>query len=146
TAVIEPRIEERASQHRSDMRVSGPAAPSGGLVEYDLTCISVHSKDARTKHRSREVKEVMEEHGFRAAVEKVVELQMEAAAEKKRKKYAGIITLAFQPLVITLDGTLNKETAATFKHWRSLSPSWSSVSAAIACTLLRTRAETYCLW
>ncbi|KAE8235723.1 hypothetical protein A4X06_0g9782, partial [Tilletia controversa] len=42
TAVIEPRIEERASQHRSDMRVSGPAAPSGGLVEYDLTCISVH--------------------------------------------------------------------------------------------------------
>ncbi|KAE8217098.1 hypothetical protein CF319_g8737 [Tilletia indica] len=144
TVIIEPRIEERLSQHRSDMPVSGPAAP--GLVEYDLTCISVHSKDARLKHRSKEVKEVLGELGFRAAVEKVIELQMEARAEKKRRKYAGIITLAFQPLVITLDGTLSKETAATFKHWRSLSPSWSSVSASIACTLLRTRAETYCLW
>ena len=139
-------MEERHGQNRSDMRVTGPAAPNGGLVEYDLTCVSVHTLEAQQRHTAREGKEVMAEHGFSEGVRKAVRMHMDWKAERKVKKYTGIITEAFMPLVVTLEGAMTRETTATFKHWRSMCASWSMVQSTISCILLWTRAETYCLW
>ena len=101
--------------------------------EFDVTVVSMATQDAKRVYWEK--------------TEKVGELQkvLDKFAQAKRAKYVGKTQGAFQPLVFSIGGAQEEETAKVFEEWQKvMSPStFSYMCRSISLTLLKARTKYF---
>ncbi|KAE8241548.1 hypothetical protein A4X03_0g8133, partial [Tilletia caries] len=143
--IVEPRVEERFGQERTDLRVAGTGAPTGSVVEFDITFTSLATKRAR-EWMVMEAGDLEWGKGNKAGATWSTEQYLEEQARAKVAKYLGKTSTAFKPMVFSLDGVEGQDTQDVLKFWRTVVPSFSYVLDELSVILLRTRAESFLLW
>ncbi|KAL9940408.1 hypothetical protein V8E36_001113, partial [Tilletia maclaganii] len=107
--IVEPRVEERHGALRTDLRIIGRGAPNGAVVEVDLTFTSLATQAARQwLHHSSS--EAAWQWGSTQGAKWCTEQHLEMCAREKCKKYVGMASTDFVPLVFSLDGIEAKDT------------------------------------
>jgi hypothetical protein len=112
------------SNLRTDFRVSGSAATTGGRSEYDLTIVSLASAEA---------------------VGLSVEEYLDRVRREKEAKYRGKTATPFHPVVMSSGGAMEAKTWEILQHWsKVLSPGQLSyLIKRISCILVKSRAKVF---
>ena len=141
--VVEPLLEAN-SHRRTDWRVHGTAAEDGSSnTDYDITFISTTNLTARRAPDRAQHEQQIALDGMRKAATNRLQAYLDAKAKTKIDFYAGATPTALIPLVFSFSGAEHPAVTKTFKHWRSIMPSFSYVTSCISVVLARTRAETF---
>ncbi|KAK0531122.1 hypothetical protein OC834_003076 [Tilletia horrida] len=140
-AYPEPQIPDTAK--RADIRINGTAAPRGVLTEYDLTIISPTTAEANAITNSSDVQELVGAGRMEEAARLSLKRMMAKAAGRKEDHYQHLMEDGFIPLVLTADGVEDELVTATFKHWRSVIPTFSYTLNLIAAALIKMRAISW---
>ena len=129
---LEPVVP--GTSDRTDLRVTGPS----GVREYDVSVVSLSSVDARraaaAPHSRADASPVERATASVSAI-------LSVAAKDKIGKYAGRVSHAFSPFVLSVGGALDEDAVKALQEWRtSLSPStFAWLSSRLSLTLLRAR-------
>jgi hypothetical protein len=123
-ATVEAEPFVPGSNLRTDFRVSGRAATTGGRSEYDLTVVSLAAAGARNQS---------------------VAEYLESIRKEKVAKYGGKTATPFHPVVMSSGGALEKQTLEVFKGWnKHLSPGQMNyLIRKISCILVKSRAKVF---
>jgi hypothetical protein len=118
---------------RTDIRFTGSRQGGMSAQEFDVTVVSMATQDAKRVYWEK--------------TEKVGELQkvLDKFAQAKRAKYVGKTQGAFRPLVFSIGGAQEEETAKVFEEWQKvMSPStFSYMCRSISLTLLKARTKYF---
>jgi hypothetical protein len=119
---VEPSVP--GSNLRTDFRVSGATATTGGQSEYDLTVVSLASAEAAGSSTSDYLARIRQE---------------------KIAKYGGRTATPFHPLVLSSGGIAEERTLGIFKKWsRQLSLGhFNYLVKRISCILVQSRARVF---
>ena len=105
------------TQRRNDISVAGSRQPGMSSCEYDITVVSLATRQARA---------VAPPPGTTGTPVEVASATAQrflaTIAREKRLNLPGGTTVAFTPLVFTVGGLMEKDTAATTRIWKSLLP------------------------
>ena len=126
TVTLEPQVIRGSL--RTDFRISGPAATTGGQTEYDLTIISPTS---------------MPVNGVIGTSETSLTDILNAAGSEKVTKYKDNTYSPFVPVVLSLGGAMNGSTLRVFQHWRTHVPLWDLCVRLISLGLIRSRSTNF---
>ncbi|KAK0548656.1 hypothetical protein OC846_004415 [Tilletia horrida] len=134
--------------HRTDLRVSGSAAPRGILTQFDFTFISTSSVDASRVAYTTSKQQLASGKGPWTAAQSALDAILTRKAATKTTLYQQRLALrgiSFIPLVFTLEGAAHLSATNTLKHWKSVLPSFPYFFSCFSTFLLRSRAQTYAL-
>jgi hypothetical protein len=137
----EPRVP--TSAERTDFRVTS----HDGVTEYDVTIISIASQSAQTSSRqatrdlSSSTPPLLISDINKASLQRIPS----EPYRSKNSKYLPLLTVPFQPLVISLGGMVEDRTMDAMEAWRGAmgDGSWQFLMRRISVILTRTRAEVW---
>ncbi|KAE8237854.1 hypothetical protein A4X06_0g9084 [Tilletia controversa] len=112
-ALVEPPVEERFGQRRTELRVAGVGAENGSSIEFDLTFTSLATKQARTWLTKRTEQDKADEEWAKGAKHGAlwsIGKHLEERARDKVESYRGQTSTAFKPMVFSVGGaeTINE--------------------------------------
>jgi len=137
---VEPFIAQ--TNRRNDIRVTGSSASGLANHEYDVTIVSLATRDGRDAFiPAHQLPTNIAEKGH-ALIDKFLSKK---AADKVNRLPAN--SIPFSPLVFTVGGMMDAKTADVIKTWKdSMSiPAHKDLTYQLSLILLRARAKTFVL-
>jgi hypothetical protein len=137
---VEPYIAD--TNRRNDLRVTGSEASGLANHEYDVTVISLACKDSVETRIPPQIQPIKPaEHGH-ALIRKF----LSSKAKDKRKRLPAS-NIPFTPLVFTVGGMMDDDTAKCFKAWQQSVTPWafSNLCQQLSLILLRAKAKSFVL-
>lgn len=140
---VEPHVVDGPAG-RTDLRVSGPASFQQDSTEYDVSIVTSLTKaSAALAVRGASVTTT---DRFELAKAAVLDY-LGTKAQQKIRKYSGRTECAFHPIIISLGGTLARQTSPILDHWKEHMSRelWKELTFSISVSLLRARARYFIL-
>jgi hypothetical protein len=146
TVLKEPPIPNSAK--RTDFRVTSDA----GITEYDLTIVSIASKEARQSSRRARQDLLSSQSLCQSASLPILDLSkaslqtiLNKRAQIKNATYVPLLDVTFSPLVISLGGTVENASLEAMEAWKEVvgESSHGFLMRRISVVLARARARVW---
>ena len=140
TIVVEPLIDGTA--RRNDIRVTGNAESGIARHEYDVTVVSLSTRDSVNTRFPRNLAPRDPEERCHGLIQKFLNT---VSANKTSRMPAGEVL--FTPLVFSLGGMMDRRTVQEIQQWEWLLPqgAFSTLCQQLSVILLKARAKSFVL-
>ena len=140
TVTVEPHIGE--TNRRNDIRVIGSEASGLASHEYDVTVVSLKSRDSVETRLPPNLLPTNPAERGHALIGRFLE---QTATNKRNRLPEGRRRMAFDPLVFSVGGCMDKGTVACLRLWQGVLPpsAFSAMCQQLSLILLRARAKSF---